>query len=69
LSCSSTGKTFAIDAQSYFTVVALIGVTLDETVLGKARCRFFMSLTIPAIGPYELAVVDTTDKLAEYHER
>jgi hypothetical protein len=62
----------AIDDQGYATALALVKVTDDLTILGHARCRFFMVPSIPSIGPHslvqELAVVDAAEKLQRYLE-
>lgn len=62
----------AIDDQGYATAMACIKITDDLTVLGYARCLFFMVPPIPSIGPHslskELAVVDAAEKLKKYLE-
>ncbi len=55
-----------VDPNSY----TLINVTPDLTIVGRARCRFFMVPSIPSIGQHvvveELAVVDAAEKLKLY---
>jgi hypothetical protein len=60
----------AIDDQGYARAIAWVQVTDDLTVLGHARCRFFMTHPIPSVGAHslseELAVVDAAEKLKRY---
>jgi len=60
----------AADPQGYMVALALVKVTAELTIIGKARCRSFMVPAIPSVGPYELstdlAVVDAAEKLIQY---
>ena len=60
----------AIDDQGYARAIAWVQVRDDLTVLGHARCLFFMTHPIPSVGAHslseELAVVDAAEKLKRY---
>jgi hypothetical protein len=63
---------FAVDTQGYANGLAIVNITAHLTILGSARCRFFMVPPIPSIGQYEvvgeLAMVDAAEKLKRYQE-
>jgi hypothetical protein len=60
----------AIDDQGYARAIAWVRVTEELTVLGHARCLFFMTRLIPSVGAHslaeELAIVDAAEKLKRY---
>jgi Protein of unknown function (DUF2726) len=60
----------AIDDLGYARAIASVKITEDLTVLGHARCLFFMTHPIPSIDPHslseELAIVDAAEKLKSY---
>ncbi len=60
----------AIDDQGYARAIAWVRVTEELTVLGNARCLFFMTRPIPSVGAHslaeELAIVDAAEKLKRY---
>lgn len=60
----------AISNQGYTRAIACVRVTEEITVLGHARCLFFMTCSIPSVGAHslaeELAIVDAAEKLKRY---
>ncbi len=60
----------AIDGQGYARAIASVKIKENVTVLGHARCLFFMIPPIPSVDPHslseELAIVDAAEKLKSY---
>lgn len=59
-----------IEPENNMLILALIPLTEERTIIGKARCQCFQFPTIPSVSPrilaQELSVVDAVEKLKSY---
>lgn len=59
-----------LEGENSMLVLALISLTEERTIIGKARCLCFQFPTIPSVSPrilaQELSVVDAVEKLKSY---